>query len=106
MAAADRMPCRTIAGGVIVRVHLTPKSSRDAFGDIVDLPDGPALKVRVRALPEEGKANAALEELLAKELKLARSAVSVTGGHTSRLKSVTLTGEAQTLRPLIAALIT
>lgn len=46
------------------------------------------LKVRVRAAPEDGKANAALEALLAKTLGIAKSKVRVARGATARLKSV------------------
>ena len=40
------------------------------------------------AAPERGKANAAVIELLAKELGVARSAVRITAGETSPLKTV------------------
>jgi uncharacterized protein len=86
-------PWRVAAGGMIVRVHLTPRSSRDGVDGIAEQPDGPVLKARVRANPVDGAANAALEALLAKLLGLRRSAISVTSGHTSRLKSVTVSGD-------------
>jgi uncharacterized protein YggU (UPF0235/DUF167 family) len=46
------------------------------------------LKIRVRAAPEKGRANAAVEALLAKALQLPKSAVSVEKGETSRIKTV------------------
>ena len=47
--------------GVVVTVRLTPKGGRDAIDGIETLADGRAvLKVRVRAAPSEGEANAAL----------------------------------------------
>ena len=46
------------------------------------------LKVRVRAVPEKGKANAAVEHLLAKALGIPKSAVSVEKGETRRIKTV------------------
>jgi uncharacterized protein YggU (UPF0235/DUF167 family) len=46
----------------------------------------------VRAVPEKGKANAALEALLAEALDVPKSAVSVIAGGTSRLKSVRVAG--------------
>ena len=42
----------------------------------------------MRAAPEDGKANAALEALLAKTLGIAKSKVRVARGATARLKSV------------------
>ena len=52
------------------------------------------LKVRVRAAPEKGKANAAIEALLAKALGLPKSAVSVDKGETQRIKTVRISAEA------------
>ena len=51
------------------------------------------LTARVRAVPEKGKANAALEKLVAKWLGLAKSSVSVTAGGKSRLKTLRLDGD-------------
>jgi len=44
----------------------------------------------VRAVAEKGKANAAIEALLAKALGLPKSAVSVEKGETQRIKTVQL----------------
>jgi uncharacterized protein YggU (UPF0235/DUF167 family) len=43
-------------------------------------------------VPEKGRANTALEVLLAKALGVPKSAVSVIAGGTSRLKSVRVAG--------------
>jgi uncharacterized protein YggU (UPF0235/DUF167 family) len=51
------------------------------------------LKVRVRAAPEKGQANAAIEALLAAALDLPKSAVSVEKGGTSRIKLVRISGD-------------
>lgn len=80
---------RLEAGAVIVFVRLTPKSSRDALEGAGSSDDGRQwLKARVRAVPEDGKANAALEKLIAKTAGVAKSDVAVTAGQTSRLKTV------------------
>ena len=50
------------------------------------------LKARVRAAPEDGKANAALEAMLAKAFGVAKSKVKVARGTTARLKSVEIEG--------------
>jgi uncharacterized protein len=50
--------------------RLTPKSSRDEIGGIEQLAGGRAvLKVRMRAVAQDGEANAALIRLLAKGLR-------------------------------------
>lgn len=93
-AGASDKPYRIVAGTVIVRVRLTPKSSRDQVEGIMPTADGPAVKARVRAVPEDGKANAALEALVADWLDIAGGRVTVVGGQTSRVKSVAISGDA------------
>lgn len=97
-----------MAGGAELRVRVQPGASKDAIEGRGEDSAGQAfLKVRVRAAPEKGKANAAVERLLAKGLGLPKSAVSVEKGETQRIKTVrisagasiaaaleTLTGEA------------
>lgn len=46
------------------------------------------LKIRVNQPPEDGKANKAAIEVLAKYLKVKKSAVSIISGETSRNKIV------------------
>jgi hypothetical protein len=53
---------------------------------------GDALKVRVKAPPEKGKANAAVEALLASTLDVGKSAVEVVTGHTSSRKVIRIEG--------------
>lgn len=70
------------AGGVTIDVKVIPKSSREAIGPERD----GRLIVKVSAPPEDGKANAAVCKLIAKQLKLAKSHVLVETGETSRTK--------------------
>ena len=71
-------------GGVRIRVRVVPGASRDAVRDCA----GGALRVAVSAAPEKGKANKAVEALLAKMLGLKKSAVAIIAGDTSRDKRV------------------
>lgn len=68
----------------VIQVKVVPKASRDEVAGWL----GDRLKVRVSAPPERGKANAAVENLLAKVLGLPPSAVRVVAGHAAPLKSV------------------
>lgn len=61
------------------------------------------LKVRVRAVPEKGKANAALEKLIAKWLGLPKSAVHITAGGKSRIKTLKLDADHADLTARLAA---
>ena len=82
-------PWRAVAGGLLLSVRLTPKSSRDALEGVETLSDGRAvLKARVRAVPEDGKANEALLRLIAKALDVPRRDLDVASGATSRTKVV------------------
>ncbi|MEK1891306.1 MAG: DUF167 family protein [Phyllobacterium sp.] len=96
---SDQPKCfRKERDGVAVFVRLTPKSARDAVEGVEVASDGRAhLKVRVRAVPENSKANAALEKLLAKELDVAPRDVAVASETTSRLKQVKISGDPQAL---------
>jgi uncharacterized protein len=86
------LPFRSVAAGLELRVRLTPKSSRDQVEGIEQTAEGPAVKARVRAVPEDGKANAALEVVVAEWLHVPKRSVSVTSGSKSRVKTVTITG--------------
>ena len=46
--------------GVILPVRLTPKSARDEISGVADFGEETVLKARVRALPEQSRANEAL----------------------------------------------
>jgi len=83
-------PCwRLVAGGAELRVRAQPNASKDAIeGRGEDASGQTFLKVRVRAVPEKGKANAAIEQVIAKALGLPKSAVSVEKGETQRIKTV------------------
>jgi len=85
-------------GGVTVTVRLTPKGGRDSIDGMETMSDGRAvLKARVRAAPHEGAANEALVRLLARALGVPLRSVEITGGATSRIKRVTVVGEAAAL---------
>ncbi len=91
-----------MGGGVALAVRLTPKGGRDAIDGIAHLADGRSvLKVRVRAAPSEGEANAALLRLIAKAAGVPPRDVALTAGATARIKQLAISGDGPTL---IAAL--
>ena len=94
------LPCwRLVPGGAEIRVRAQPNASKDAVEGLGEDAAGQTfLKVRVRAVPEKGKANAAIEQVLAKALGVPKSAVSVDKGETQRIKTVRISAD-----PSIAA---
>jgi uncharacterized protein len=79
--------------GVTLMVRLTPKGGRDAVDGIEQLSDGRSvLKIRVRAAPSEGEANAALIRLLAKTMGVAPREVDLIAGAAARLKRLRIAG--------------
>jgi uncharacterized protein (TIGR00251 family) len=75
-------------GSIRFAVHVQPRAART---EIVGL-HGDALKVRLTAPPANGAANAALVELLADALGVARRCVRIVAGATSRGKIVEVNG--------------
>ncbi|WAP70789.1 DUF167 domain-containing protein [Jiella pelagia] len=74
---------------VLLFVRVTPRSSRDAIeGVTVDAAGEARLAVRLRAVPEDGKANKALVALIAKSWKIPKSAIEVVSGLTMRQKTL------------------
>lgn len=77
-----------------IHVRLTPKAHKDNIDGVETSADGKSyLKARVRAVPENGKANKSLEKLIAKHFKVPKSSVQVTSGATGRLKTLSVFGE-------------
>jgi uncharacterized protein (TIGR00251 family) len=76
------------AGRLALNLRVIPKSSRNEIVGM--LPDG-SLKVKITAAPEKGRANAALCDLLARELGVSRRAVEIVRGATSQVKQVVVT---------------
>jgi uncharacterized protein (TIGR00251 family) len=99
-------PWRAGGDGLVVFVRLTPKGGRDAIDGIETLSDGrPVLKARVRAVPEDGKANDALVKLIAKAAGVSASAVEISAGHTARVKTLAISGDPDRLAAALGAAV-
>ena len=68
-------------------LHIQPGAKKTEIAGV----HGDALKIRLAAPPVDGKANAALIAFVADRLGLAKSAVTVKSGHSSRRKVVEVT---------------
>ncbi|MGE3286920.1 MAG: DUF167 domain-containing protein [Pseudonocardia sp.] len=76
-----------------VAVRVRPGARADAVGGCWDGPRGAALLVAVRARAVEGKANAAVVDLVATAFGLRRADVTIGSGHHGRDKILELTGD-------------
>ena len=75
-------------GSVVLRLHVQPGAGRTA----VQGRHGDALKVRVAAPPEKGRANDACAALVAELADVKPDAVELAAGATSRSKRFRVTG--------------
>ncbi|MFV0360095.1 DUF167 domain-containing protein [Tropicimonas sp.] len=73
--------------GAEIAVRVTPKASRNAV-----LADATGLRVLVTAVPEDGKANAGVQKLLAHALGIPKSRLELIRGATARDKVFRVAG--------------
>lgn len=87
-------------GSVLLRLHVQPGAGRTA----VVGRHGDALKVRVAAPPERGRANDACVALVASTLGVGAGQVELVSGPSSRAKRVRVTGvDADDVRRLLGS---
>jgi uncharacterized protein len=75
-------------GRITLTLHIQPGAKKNEITGL----HGDALKLRLAAPPVDGKANEALVGFIAERLGLARSAVTLRSGHTSRRKVLEVSG--------------
>lgn len=75
----------------MLRVHVQPGASRTEVAGL----HGDCLKIRLAARAIEGEANACLIEFLAATLGVAKRAVSIDAGETSRRKRIAVLSPAR-----------
>lgn len=70
-----------------LRVKVIPKSSKTEIVEFMEDREGEkTLKIRLKAVPEKGKANAELIKFLSKTLNLDKTAISIISGKTDQIK--------------------
>ncbi len=72
----------------MLAVKITPNAHKN---EIVGWRED-VLHIRIRAVPEKGRANEELIEFLSEKLKIAKSKITILSGHTSRLKRLQIEG--------------
>jgi uncharacterized protein (TIGR00251 family) len=95
---SDPRPYQAGSGHIRLSVKLTPNAGRDGIDGAELGADGEAVvKARVTAVPEKGKANKALIELLSKSLKVPKTSIAVVSGDTARKKILRIEGDTEDL---------
>ncbi len=79
-------PLESVPDGVLLRVRVQPKASRDS----VVVEEGGRVRVALTAPPVDGAANTALIRFMARHLGIKRRQVSLKSGERSRDKSLLL----------------
>jgi uncharacterized protein (TIGR00251 family) len=69
---------------ITIDILVQPRASREKIGPMHD----GRIKIAVTAPPVDGEANAAVIELLARQLGIARSSIEVVAGASSRRKTI------------------
>ncbi|MGA7744662.1 MAG: DUF167 domain-containing protein [Polyangia bacterium] len=86
-------------GAATLDIVVQPRCPREGVGPVV----GDRLKVSVNAPPVEGKANEAVQRVLAEAFGVSRSAVTILRGEAGKRKTVRITGvTAAAARQMIA----
>jgi uncharacterized protein (TIGR00251 family) len=74
-----------------LHVKVVPRSSRDQIVGWL----GDALKIKVMAPPEKGRANEAVVEILAEKLGISTDDIEVVSGHSSTSKVIAISALTQ-----------
>lgn len=88
MSATDLAWCSTHGKGVRLAVMVAPNAKKSELMGVQQ----DALKIRLQAQPIEGRANEELQRYLAQVLGVAKSAVCITHGLSSKRKLVEVEG--------------
>ncbi|MEN3363722.1 MAG: uncharacterized protein V7606_996 [Burkholderiales bacterium] len=76
--------CSAVPAGIRLALQITPNAKKTEVIGVLD----DSLKIRLQAQPIDGKANEALIRYLADTLNVAKSAVDITHGLTSKRKVI------------------
>lgn len=106
MTRAEKRAWRETAGGLVLRVRVTPRSSREEIGGLDETAQGSALRVKVRAAPADGEANDAVLALVARWLDLPRRNVALVSGASGRIKTLSIDGDADRIAASVQAKLT
>jgi uncharacterized protein (TIGR00251 family) len=78
------IPIQVIADGLTLPVRVTPRASKNALEAFQE--GDTALKIKTTAVPEDGKANLAVQKILSEALGIRKTAIFLIQGETFRNK--------------------
>lgn len=85
--------------GIRLTIKVRPASRHDLLPCVVDIGDGKrAIELTVHAPAQEGKANKAVKDEVARLMGVKKKDVSIKTGHKSRIKAVEIAGIPSLLR--------
>jgi uncharacterized protein len=91
--------------GIRLYLRVTPNAGLDRIDGFEPRDDGTTvLRVRVKAVPDKGKANAAVIALLGKSHGVPKSTITLVSGDTARLKTLHIAGDPEALAIALAKL--
>jgi uncharacterized protein (TIGR00251 family) len=97
---------RLSKGHLDLFIRLTPNVSSDEVTGILSTADNDMrLAMKVRAVPQKGRANSAAIAFLAKKLGVPKSKISIASGSTSRLKTLRIEDDPQAILQKLEQLI-
>ncbi len=84
-------------------IQVTTKTKTHQIGEIFrDENHQPILKIYINAVPEQGKANKAIIDFLAKKWQLKKNQIKIISGAKHRIKKVHISGDSDSLRTHLA----
>ena len=99
-SAVEQLP-----DGIRLHLRVTPNAGVDRIEGLETRDDGTTvLRVRVKAVPDKGQANAAVIALLAKAIGVPKSAITLVSGDTARFKTLRIIGDPTSLTAALAKL--
>lgn len=76
--------------GDVIKIRVTPKASSNRIKVEKQADGSDLIRVYVTTVPEDGKANKAVVEILAKALDAPKSSLTITQGLTSKDKTISI----------------
>jgi uncharacterized protein (TIGR00251 family) len=94
MSRPEPVLCTVSEDGIVLLLHIQPRSSRNKVCGVQDN----ALKIRLTSPPVDGAANKLCREFLAGLFAVPKSNVEIISGETSRHKRVRVNGDPDRLK--------